>query len=141
MLALVDKTGSTSIIDLGSGWGHFVIRAAKRYPHRNVIGYELSLMPWLVSALLKKIFSLTNLTLHRQNFDLAKLTPASDSASVLVCYLFPRAMENINHRLAIEKHNVTYLISNNFALPSHQPYKVEHINDLFKSPIYLYKIT
>jgi tRNA G46 methylase TrmB len=54
MMKLVDETGSGSIIDLGSGWGNFVIRIAKKNPHRQVIGYELSLLPWITSTLLKK---------------------------------------------------------------------------------------
>jgi hypothetical protein len=44
---LIDETSVGTIVDLGSGWGNFVIRIAKQYPHRQVIGYELSLLPWL----------------------------------------------------------------------------------------------
>jgi tRNA G46 methylase TrmB len=41
MMKLVDETGSGSIIDLGSGWGNFVIRIAKKNPHRQVIPITL----------------------------------------------------------------------------------------------------
>ena len=54
MLKLIDETGNGAIIDLGSGWGNFVIPIAKRTPERQVIGYELSLLPWLISTVLKK---------------------------------------------------------------------------------------
>jgi len=47
MMQLADDTGSGTIIDLGSGWGNFVIRIAKKYPHRKIVGYELSYLPWL----------------------------------------------------------------------------------------------
>ena len=133
---LVDETGSGPIVDLGSGWGNFVIRIAKRYPQRQIVGYELSVLPWLVSTLLKKLFGLENLTLPRQNFYNADLPPAS----VLVCYLYPEAMEKIKEELQLEQAGITFLISNNFALPSSQPCKVVKLDDFYKSPIYLYKI-
>ena len=133
---LVDKTGSGPIVDLGSGWGNFVIRIAKKHPQRQVIGYELSVLPWLISILLKKLFGLKNLTLHRQNFYNVDLPPSS----VLVCYLFPVAMERIKDKLQLEQADISFLISNSFALPSWQPLKVVQVDDFYKSPIYLYKI-
>ena len=136
MMKLIDETGSGAIIDLGSGWGNFVIRIAKRNPQRKIIGYELSLLPWLTSTLLKRVLGLKNLTLHRQNFYNVNLP----TASVLVCYLYPKAMDKIKNKLLLEKPKVDFLISNNFALPSWQPYKVTQLNDFYKSPIYLYKI-
>jgi hypothetical protein len=136
MMELVDETGSGSIIDLGSGWGNFVIRIAKRNPQRQVIGYELSLLPWITSTLLKKALGLENLTLYRQNFYNVNLS----GTSVLVCYLYPEAMNKIKNKLILEQPKVDFLISNNFALPSWQSYKVVPIDDFYKSPIYLYKI-
>jgi 16S rRNA A1518/A1519 N6-dimethyltransferase RsmA/KsgA/DIM1 with predicted DNA glycosylase/AP lyase activity len=136
MRELVNVTGTGAIIDLGSGWGNFVIRIARRNPQRQVIGYEMSYLPWLTSALLKNALGLQNLTLYRQNFYNVNLP----DASVLVCYLYPDAMERIKDKLLLEHPNINFIISNNFALPSWQPYKVKTINDFYKSPIYLYKI-
>jgi hypothetical protein len=123
------------IIDLGSGWGNLVLRIAKRYPNKEVIGYEMSILPWLTSVLLKKTFGLNNLTLHRQDFYNVKF-PAK---SVLVCYLFPEAMAKISTKL-LEQSEVHFLISNNFALPGFQLCKTIQLNDFYKSPIYLYKL-
>lgn len=136
MIQFADETGSGPIIDLGSGWGNFVIRIAKRYPHRQIIGYELSYLPWLITCILKKLLRLKNLTLHRQNFYQADLS----SASVLVCYLFPKAMEKISHKLQSEQSNINFLISNNFALPTWKPSKTIQLNDFYRSPVYLYNI-
>ncbi|PKG86501.1 SAM-dependent methyltransferase [Colwellia sp. 75C3] len=136
MMQLVDETGSGTIIDLGSGWGNFVIRIAKKYPQRKIVGYELSYLPWLTSSLLKKVLGLKNLTLHRQNFYKADLS----KASVLVCYLFPEAMGKIDEKLRLEQADINFLISNNFALPSWQPSKTIRLDDFYKSPVYLYKI-
>ena len=136
MLALADETGTGPIVDFGSGWGNFVIPMAKRNPQRQVIGYELSLLPWLSSTLLKKTGRLKNLTLYRQNFYQVNL-PAS---AVIVCYLYPQAMHKIKHKILAKQPNIDFLISNNFALLSCQPEKIIRLNDFYKSPVYLYKI-
>lgn len=136
MMTLVDETGTGPIIDLGSGWGNFVIRIAKNNPQRQVVGYELSLLPWLTSTFLKKIIGLKNLTLYRENFYHINLP----TASVLVCYLYPEAMREIKNKLILDKPKIDFLISNNFALPSSQPYKTIPLDDFYQSPIYLYKI-
>ena len=140
MMQLIDEveleTKVGPIIDLGSGWGNFVIRIAKQYPQRTIVGYELSFLPWLTSTLVKKILGLKNLTLHRQDFYQADFS----SASLLVCYLFPQAMEKISNKLRLEQSDITFLISNNFALPSWQAMKTMQVDDFYKSPVYLYKI-
>ena len=137
MSDLVEKTGTGAIIDLGSGWGNFVIPIAKNNRQRQVIGYEMSILPWLISTVLKQIFGLSNLTLHRENFYHASL-PA---ASVIVCYLYPQAMIKIQAKLLLEQPKIDFLISNNFALPTFQPDTVIILDDFYKSPVYLYKIT
>ena len=136
MLALADETGTGPIVDFGSGWGNFVISMAKHNPQRQVIGYELSLLPWLSSRLLKKIGRLNNLTLYRQNFYQVNL-PAT---AVIVCYLYPQAMHKIKHKLLAEQTKADFLISNYFALPSCQPEKIIRLDDFYKSPVYLYKV-
>jgi len=136
MVQLIDETGTGPIVDLGSGWGSFVIRIAKRYPQRQVIGYELSLLPWFTSIVIKKLLGLKNLTLHRQDFYQANLP----TASVLVCYLFPEAMVRLKDKLLLEQPKADFLISNNFALPAFQADKVQLLDDFYKSPIYRYKI-
>lgn len=141
MVQLIDETEietkAGSIVDLGSGWGNFVIAIAKRYPHRAVIGYELSFLPWLISKIIKKSLSLKNLSLYRHDFYQADLS----EASVLVCYLYPEAMNKISNKLRLEQTGVQFLISNNFALPSWQASKKIPVDDFYQSPVYLYKIT
>ena len=137
MMKLADETGSGPLIDLGSGWGNFVIRAARRHPQRQIVGYELSSLPWFISILLKKLLGLKNLKLHRKNFYKVQL-PAK---SVLICYLYPKAMSKIQSQFLLEQSEVGFVISNNFALPASKPSKVIKLDDFYKSPIYLYKIS
>ncbi len=113
---------------------HLYESIKKRYPDKDVIGYEMSVLPWLISTLLKRAFGLSNLTLLRQNFYQAKLP---DNA-ILICYLFPEAMAKISHEL-LNQHKVSFLISNNFALPAHKASNTIRLNDFYKSPVYLYK--
>lgn len=136
MLQLADETGSGPIYDLGSGWGHLVVRLSKRFPQRKIVGYELSLLPWLTSVTLKRILRLKNLTIHRKNFMANDLS----NASVLVCYLYPAAMLAIKEKLALEKSNIQYLISQSFALPAQPVFKKRQLNDFYKSPVYLYRL-
>jgi len=136
MFQLADEAGEGSIYDLGSGWGHLVIRLAKRYPHRQIVAYELSILPWLMTLLLKKLLGLNNLAVHRENF----LSVDLSDASVLLCYLHPPAMKAINEKLGQDGGGTHYLISHNFALPSRTALKVVKLNDFYKSPVYLYQL-
>jgi len=131
-----NKTEGGAIFELGSGWGNLLIPLAKTYPQRKIVGYELSLVPWLASSLLKKILGLENLQLYRKNFLHADLS----SASVILCYLFPGGMQGLENKLKADGGKPDYLISNNFALPSHSPSKTLQIDDFYRSPIYLYAL-
>ena len=137
MLALVNDTGTGTVIDLGSGWGNLVIRLARKYPSRQVVGYELSFFPYLVARVIKRTLGLNNLSLYREDFLEADLS----DASVITCYLFPAAMEKITSKLKHNKGKLRFIISNNFALPTYQASKVIQLNDFYKSPVYFYHIS
>jgi len=137
MITLTDETGTGPIYDLGSGWGSLVIRLARKYPDRQIVGYELSIFPWLITKIIKRILGLSNLVVHREDFLKADLS----GASVITCYLFPTAMKAVKSKLDLGKGNLRFIISNNFALPSYQATKVVQLNDFYKSPVYLYRMT
>ncbi|MFT5707057.1 MAG: hypothetical protein ACI9ES_001346 [Oceanospirillaceae bacterium] len=134
MLAEIDSHEKGPVIDLGSGWGTLVIAVAKKHPNKQVIGYELSWLPWLVSIILKYSLRLDNLTLYRKDFKNAELS----SASTLVCYLFPGGMVALQEKLAHEVFNKVTIVSNTFALPLCQPTRVIRLRDFYQTPIYVY---
>ncbi len=136
MITLIDKTTTGPIYELGSGWGNLAVHLALAFPRRQIVGYEISIVPWLCSLLIKKLLRLKNLTLYRQDF----LTADLSTASVIVCYLFPAAMVAIEKKLASGQNGNGVLISNNFALPSYQPQKQIQLDDFYKSPVYLYRL-
>lgn len=43
ILTAADQAPAGTIIEFGSGWGHLALALAKRYPDRQVVGYEISL--------------------------------------------------------------------------------------------------
>lgn len=135
MLELSENTGQGAIYELGSGWGNLLIPLAKKYPNRKVIGYELSMLPWLTTILLSKILRLNNVTVYRKDF----LKEDLSGASVIFCYLFSDVMTKLERKIDEESICLKYLISNNFSLPSHQSFKTVQIDDFYKSPILLYK--
>ncbi len=144
MLAVVDDTINSPVnnnpstngplIDLGSGWGTLVIAVARKYPNRQVIGYELSWLPWFISIIRKYSLRLDNLTIYRQDFNKADLS----RASILLCYLFPGGMTTLHEKLKRELFNKVVIVSNTFALPSCQAIKVTRLKDIYQTPIYLY---
>lgn len=134
MLDAISKPVNDALIDLGSGWGTLVISAAKKYPNQQVVGYELSWFPWLVSMLRKKFLRLDNLTLYRKDFK----TVDFNHASVLFCYLFPEGMLMLNQKLNDDQYNNILIISNTFALPLCKTASICKLNDFYKTPIYIY---
>lgn len=155
MLKLTEDTGKGPIYDLGSGWGTLVVRMAIKFPKRQVVGYELSLLPYLMSLSVKRLMRLDNLNLYRQDFMKADLS----AASILVCYLYPEAMAELDHLIEKRPHQSTplssvnrhalkhqrckpdFVISNNFALPSRVPESLIRLNDLYRSPVYRYDLS
>jgi hypothetical protein len=132
---ITDEMATRPIFELGSGWGNLLIPLAKKYPQRKVIGYELSIVPWLTTLLLKNLLGLKNLEVYRKNFLHADLT----NASIILCYLYPKGMQDLGSKIKSQRSQLKYLISNNFALPTQQPIKTIQLDDLYQSPVYLYK--
>lgn len=131
-----DQTCDGPIYELGSGWGHLLVALARRYPQRSIVGYELSFFPWLVSVVWVKALGLSNVQVRRQNFLKADLS----GASVVLCYLFSGGMAKLEQKLAAEKGRLEYVISHHFALPSFKAVRTLCLDDLYKTPVYLYDI-
>lgn len=131
---LADSEPKLTLVDLGSGWGHLVVPLAQRFPQHQVVGYELSFFPWLLSWLLKKGLRLHNLTLYRKNFLKADLS----AADVLLCYLVAPVMQQLAQHLEEMQPRPRWLISHFFRLPGWQPRQQLQLRDLYLSPIYVY---
>lgn len=136
MLHCCENTGTGPIYELGCGWGNLLIPLARTHPHRKIVGYELSLLPWFTSLCLVKLFRLRNVQLHRKNF----LKEDLRSAAVICCYLYPEGMEKLATKLNTASAEPEYLISNTFALPSRKAQQTILLEDFYRSPVYLYRL-
>lgn len=135
-LAQIAPQPQQTLIDLGSGWGGLVIPLALRYPKCQVIGYELSWLPWLLSKIIQRILRLHNLTLYRQNFLKSALPPAD----IVICYLYPEGMSKLAYASRVTRWRPTYLISICFALPHHSAEGTFKVDDFYQTPVYLYRL-
>jgi hypothetical protein len=121
--------------ELGSGWGTLALALARARPDCTVIAHERSWVPFLVSRLLAAVVRRPNLRLIRGNlFEV----PLHDAACV-VCYLFPGAMTRLRPKLEAELRPGAYVVSLTFAVPGWTPIRTEHVADLWRSPIYVYR--
>jgi short subunit fatty acids transporter len=132
---IAEEANLGPIFELGSGWGNLLVPLAKQHPHLKVIGYELSIVPWLTTLMLKKLLRLKNIEVYRKNFSRADLT----NAAIILCFLYPKGMHDLETQINAQGGQLKYLISNYFALPAQQPIKIIQLDDLYQSPIYLYK--
>jgi Methyltransferase small domain len=125
------------IYELGSGWGTLALPLARQYPDFEVIAYETSTIPFLVSLLRAKFARLPNLTILKKNF---YNEPLAD-ASLVVCYLCMGAMEKLKEKFTRELQDNTWIISNTFAIAEWKPETVYQIRDLYHTKIYVYHWT
>ncbi len=134
ILSLIPRIDGT-IYELGSGWGNLAFALSRKHPESQVIGIENSWIPFIFSQSFAFFFSYPNLSLKRENFFDTPL----NSASLVVCYLYPGAMEKLCEKFTRELRPGTYIISNTFALPNWRAQKVITLNDLYQTKIYLYR--
>jgi len=137
IVKLSEQAEFGDIVDLGSGWGTLLFVLARKYPERQIIGYELSYLPYLYSRTYKTLFRLQHITIYRQNF----LTADLSSPALIVCYLFPKAMNRLQQRLANQQFSNTLLVSSTFALPNTEPEQSIQLGDLYRTPIYVYRLS
>ncbi|MBS4167700.1 class I SAM-dependent methyltransferase [Parachlamydia sp. AcF125] len=125
-----------AIYELGAGWGTLAFPLARKYPAYNVIGCEVSFFPHLYCLVRHHFSHVRNLQFLRQNFFSLKL----ENAALVVCYLYPAAMQKLKIKLEKELKPGCHVISNTFAIPGWTPYDVWTTNDLYQTKIYVYRI-
>jgi len=124
------------IYELGCGWGALAFRLAARYPESEVHAYEVSPIPWLFTDIMRRIYRVPNMTLFWKDFFHDSLS----DAGLVICYLYPGAMERLKKKLQNELSTGTVIISNTFAIPGWEPDRVIKVPDFYRTKIYVYKI-
>ena len=79
------------IYELGTGWGTLLFPLARQYPDCQVVGFETSPIPYLVSRIRQLYCRLPNVVLERRDF----FSVLYGDADLIVCYLYPGAMRKL----------------------------------------------
>lgn len=136
MLSLIPPSQIGAIVDLGAGWGSLLVPVARRCPHANVVGYELSVLPWFVAWLRSRWYDKTRITVVREDFFQVSL----QHASVVLCYLYTGAMQRLSQTIIPQLQPGTVIISHTFSLPGWKPTHTLVVDDLYRTPIYVYHV-
>ena len=100
------------------------------------MAYEISPVPWFFMKIRAFILGPRNLKVVRRNFlkeDLSK-------ASLVVCYLYPGAMEKLSSKLIMELKPGAQVISNTFEIPTWTPSVIQTLEDVMCPQIFYYKM-
>lgn len=136
MLRSIPADQGGTIYELGAGWGAVAFPLARRCPDATVVAYELSPVPWLYMKLCRMLFGPHNLKVRRRNFFRENL----EKASLVVCYLYPGAMEKLSSKLVLELEPRARVISNTFAIPSWTPQLVQNLEDVMCPQVFHYEM-
>ncbi len=136
ILKALPLTVDGKIVELGSGWGHLALALAKRYPQHPIDAYEISPIPFLISWLLIRLKKLSWVHLYRKDFF---QVPLANSA-LIVCYLYPGAMYKLKEKFEGELKPGTLVLTHTFAIHGWTPIHRSYADDLYHTPIFIYRM-
>lgn len=130
MMDLAQVRPNELVIDLGSGHGEILFRAA--HLGARARGYELS---WVLGALtgLRHLWNARGRVIEvvRRDFFEADL----HDADIVACYIFPKAMERLREKFEAELKPGARVVSSTFPIHGWIPAQVIHVAN---RPIFLY---
>lgn len=136
LLKILPKEIQGTIYELGSGWGTLIVPLALQYPSSAIIGYETSPIPYIASKIWASVRDLKNLKIYKKNF----LDTPLKSATLVICYLYPSAMEKLKTKFHKELVPGTWVVSHTFAIADWLPLSIYEVDDLYKTKIYVYRM-
>ena len=125
-----------TVYELGAGWGTLAIDLGSRFPRAQVVGYEAAWIPVAICWLRSRFTSTDNVLVKSGDFFSRQLS----DAGLVVCYLYPGAMDRLSKKLAEELRPGAVVITHTFALPGWIPESVKYSDDLYRTPVYRYTI-
>jgi trans-aconitate methyltransferase len=125
------------IIDLGSGNGQLTWRIARALPDARVIGIELSVIPWLISALWQRLFGPANLEYRRADF-----WPYDCSrADAVVTYLTENIIDRVSQKLRDELKPGATVVANDVRLRGDWQPVETHDTGFLHFKVFIYRQT
>lgn len=138
--------GYANILEAGSGWGTLGLEVIRRCPGKRLTGIENSSIPLWFSQLFAVVCTrflpvkgererLRGKIIFRRG-DMYK--SSFGDADIVLCYLFPGAMERLAPKLRQELPPGAAVISVCFALPDKQPVRIITCPDRLRTKVYVY---
>ncbi|WNS42361.1 class I SAM-dependent methyltransferase [Paenibacillus sp. MMS20-IR301] len=139
--------GYANILEAGSGWGTLGLSIIARCPGKRLTGIENSRIPlWfsqLFTVLHTQLFPVKNgqgLLHSRAAFKRGDIYRSSfGDADIVLCYLFPGAMERLAPKCKQELPAGATVISICFALPDKPPVRIITCKDRLQTKVYVYR--
>lgn len=122
--------------ELGAGWGTLAWAISKHCPQLQVIAWEASPVPYLFCRLRLLVQPRSNLFVRFGDFHRAHL----HQATLVVSYLWTGAMTMLAQKFSAELPTDAVVISHTFAWPGKEAEEVQIADDLYRTPVYRYKI-
>ena len=118
MISMVGKewSGQHTVIDLGAGDGRVLEAIKRQHPDITAIGYELSPAVWLIGKL-RSMLMRSGVQMRLGSMMKADL----HDADVIVVYLFPKSMCEIEKMLDRSLRPGTIVLSHTFAFTGREP--------------------
>lgn len=135
MLRLAGIKPGETVIDLGSGTGQLVIAAVREYQARG-IGYEISLLPYLISQFWHLFHLGKPLSFRYRDFFTVNLS----EADAIICFLTPYAMRRLGPKLKKELKPGSRVVSLAFAIQDLQLTQKDKPTPN-ATPVFLYHIS
>jgi len=125
------------ILDLGSGSGQLSWHIARAMPQAQVVGVEISFVPWLRSVIRQKLFGPPNLSYQRVDF----WSHDCSQYQAVVTYLLSVIMERVGQKLRAELPSGAFIVANRFPiLGGWQSYETRVVQQgLLKANLLLYR--
>ncbi|MCZ8522044.1 MULTISPECIES: class I SAM-dependent methyltransferase [Paenibacillus] len=135
------------VVEAGSGWGQLVLQLARLYPDRRLVGIENSPIPYAFSraaaAVLQRLqpdayggAGSGRITFLRRDL----YGYPYEGADLVVCYLFPGAMQRLSGIFRQRLQPGTRVVSIYFALPGWTAERVVTCRDLHRTKVYVYRV-
>ncbi|TFE24560.1 class I SAM-dependent methyltransferase [Cohnella luojiensis] len=134
------------IVEAGSGWGTLGIHIGRYCRGWRLVGIENSTLPLGISKILAWLTF--GVQARRDSSDSSRTSVSFQrgdiyrysysEASMVVCYLYPEAMNRLSPMLQQQLRSDAFVISVCFALPGWQPERVITCGDLYRTKVYVY---
>ncbi|MCI0605362.1 class I SAM-dependent methyltransferase [bacterium] len=95
LLGMIPADTTGNVYDLGSGLGTLALAIGKYLPQCQVIGFESSPVPYVISQILASLSAAKNVKFRRLDF----MNASFCDAKVILCYLYSGGMRKLKPKL------------------------------------------